>query len=293
MSQKMILAGLVVLCATLSSFAGWEYSAVTRAEGSQQSEMMNSQMSSWVDGDKAKIEFIKSGSPLTPPGSFIITKDGGKTMHMVDPQQKTYTKWDIEGMAGMAGGAMQMMNMKISTPKVEKLLEEKGGKIAGFPTTHYRFRTEYTMEMNFMGIQQATSTITEEDVWSCQELNDAGLSAWMNQQGTKSGNEQLDKLIKSEMDKIKGFPLKRIVATTTKESNGKTQVMKMTTEVTAIKKASPDSALFELPAGYKETSMFSSMLGADASGAEGDPKKAGTDTENPFMKLMQQMNKGK
>ena len=129
MSRKMIFVGLIVLCTALSSFAGWEYSAVTRAEGAQQSEMMNNQLTSWVDGDKAKIEFVKSGSPLTPSGSFMVTKDGGKNMYMVNPSTKTYSKWDMAGMAGMAGGAMQMMNMKMSTPKVEKLLEEKGEKI--------------------------------------------------------------------------------------------------------------------------------------------------------------------
>ena len=291
MSKKMILVGLVVLCTALSSFAGWEYSATTRAEGSQHSEMMNNQMASWVDGDKAKIEFVKSGSPLTPAGSFMITKDGGKMMYMVNPSKKTYSKWDIAGMAGMAGGAMQMMNMKMSTPKVEKLLEEKGEKIAGFATTHYRFRTSYTMEMSFMGIQRATTTLTEEDVWSCPDLNDAGLNAWMNQQVSNTGNEQLDKLVKAEMEKVKGFPLKRVVVTTTKESSGEQQVMKMTTEVTSIKKASPAAALFELPAGYQEAPMFS-MDGA-SSGSKGNKPKAGAADENPLMKLMQQMNKGK
>jgi hypothetical protein len=253
--------------------------------------MMNSQMTSWVDGDKAKIEFVKSGSPLTPAGSFMITKDGGKMMYMVNPSKKTYSKWDMAGMAGLAGGAMQMMNMKMSTPKIEKLLEEKGEKIAGFATTHYRFRTSYTMEMSFMGIRRATATVTEEDIWSCPQLNDAGLTAWMNQQGSKTGNEQLDKLVKVEMEKIKGFPLKRVVATTTKESDGEPQVMKMTTEVTAIKKVSPSAALFELPAGYQEAPMLSSMGSASSSSSKGSQPKAGAPDENPFMKIMQQMNK--
>jgi len=291
MSKKMILVGLIVLGTALSSFAGWEYSAVTRAEGSQHSEMMNSQMTSWVDGDKAKIEFVKSGSPLTPAGSFMITRDGGKIMYMVNPQRKTYSKWDVAGMAGLAGGAMQMMNMKMSTPKVEKLLDEKGEKIAGFATRHYRFRTSYTMDMSFMGIQRTTATVTEEDIWSCPELDDAGLTAWMNQQGAKTGSEQLDKLVKAEMEKVQGFPLKRVVTTTTKESSGAPQVMKMTTEVTAIKKATPEAGLFELPAGYEEDPMFSPTSGKSSSGSKGGQPKAGAADENPLMKIMQQMNK--
>jgi hypothetical protein len=278
MRKHSMFAGLAVLCTSLSSFAGWEYSSVTRAEGSKHSEMMNNQMSSWVDGDKAKIEFVKSGSPLTPVGSFVITKDGGQVMHMVNPQKKTYSKWDVSGLAGLAGGAMQMMNMKVSTPKVEKLLEEKGEKIAGYATTHYRFRTSYTMEMNFMGMQRSTSTVTEEDIWACPQLKDAGLTAWVNQQTSNTGNEELDKLVKAEMGKVKGFPLRRVMTTTTTESsNGEPQVMKLTTEVTAIKKASPAASLFELPAGYQETPMFSPTAGAG--------------NENPLTGLMQQMQK--
>lgn len=293
MNRKIVLAALV-FAAALPALAGWEYSATTRAEGSsQQAEMMNMQMTSWVDGDKAKIEFVKSESPLTPSGSFVVTKDGGKVMYMVNPSKKTYSRWDMESMAGLAGGAMQMMNMKMSTPKVEKLLEEKGEKIAGFATTHYRFRTSYTMDMSFMGIKRSTTTVAEEDIWANAELNDAGLNAWMNQQGTKTGNEQLDKLVKAEMEKVKGFPLKRVVTTTTKESSGEPQVMKMTTEVTAIKKASPAAGLFELPAGYTESSMFESMGAAPSSRRQAGQPKAGAQEENPLMKIMQQMNKGK
>ena len=292
MSRIATLAALIVFCTVLQSMAGWEYSAITRADGGQNSEAMNSQMTSVVDGDNARIEFVDSGSPLTPPGSFMVTTDGGKTLYMVDREEKTYARWDIEGMAGMAGGAMQMMNMKMSSPRVEKLLEEKGGEMAGFPTTHYRFRTSYTMEMNFLGVQKAISTVTEEDIWSCAELNDAGLNAWMSQQAAKTGHEQLDQLIQAERGKVKGFPLKRIVSTTTTESGGTPQVMKVTTEVTSIQKASPDKALFELPAGYKETSMFSSLLGSGAQDAGKSGQESGAE-ENPFMKIMQQMHKGK
>ena len=297
MSQKMILVGLIVLSTALSSSAGWEYSAVTRAEGSSQhSEMMNNQMTSWVDGGNAKVEFTRSGNPMMPAGSFAVTKDGGKTMLMVDPSKKTYSKWDMAGMAGMAGGAMQMMNMKMSTPKVEKLLEEQGGKIAGFATTHYRFRTSYTTDMEFMGMKQSISTVTEEDLWASPELNEAGLNAWMNQQGAKTGSEQLDKLIKAEMEKVKGFPLKRIVTTTTKESGGEPQVMKITTEVTSIKKASPAGALFEVPAGYREAPLFSPVMDEERSsrGKRGQaPSSSGSADENPLLKIMQEMNKGK
>jgi hypothetical protein len=288
MRQRLMLVGAIVLRATLSSFAGWEYSTVTSAEGSQHSQRRNNQMTGWVDGDKAKIEFLQSDSPLTAAGSYLVTKDGGKIMYMVNPRTKTYSKWDIASIAGFAGGAMQMMNMKISAPKVETLLEEKGEKIAGFATTHYRFRTSYTAEMNFMGIRRATSTVTEEDIWACPELNDAGLTVWVNQQGVKTGNEQLDKLVQAEMEKVKGFPLKRIAVTTTKDGNGEPQVMKMTTQVTEIKKANPSASLFALPAGYQETPMLSPI-----SGGKGGQPKSGASGENPFLKIMEQIQQKK
>ncbi len=208
-------------------------------------------------------------------GNYLLTKDAGKKVLMVNPRQKSFSSWDMESMMNLAGSAMKMMNMKISNQKIEKLLEEDGGQVAGFPTRRYRFRTSYTMEMNFLGIKQSSTTVQEEDVWVTKKLSDPGLNFWLSKRDVQTGNEQLDAMIKAEMSKVEGFPLKRIITTTARDSSGKETVGKMSSEVTEIKSASPSAAVFEVPAGFTDASAHST--GSDSEG--GVPA-------NPFEQLM-------
>ena len=83
----------------------------------------------------------------------------------------------------------------------------------------------------------------------------------MQKDSKMTGNEQIDKLIAAETQKIKGFVLKRVSVTTTKNKGSKDEVSRVTTEVTRIKKAKLADSLFSLPSGYKELSASPMMPG--------------------------------
>jgi len=188
-----------------------------------------------------------------------------------------------------------MMGIKFSTPKVEKLVDEKGPKMLGFKTQHYRFRTTYTMSMNFMGMSQSTETEQIEDVWTVDELDDEGLNVWLNQQNMRTGNKELDKLLEAEMGKISGFPLKRVVITTEKQADGPAEKQTITTEITSLRKASPSDSEFTVPSGYTEQQMFPAGSGMPQGGSSqrGGRQRGGQDDgENPLMKMMQQFQQG-
>ena len=108
--KKSLCAWLVISLTVLSARAGWEYTAVTKAEGGKRSEMMGSTVKALVEGNQAKMEFVESGNPMMSAGSYLLLQDAGKRMLLVNPQEKTYTAWDMSGMMGMAGGVMSMMN---------------------------------------------------------------------------------------------------------------------------------------------------------------------------------------
>ena len=287
--HRMTVYLLLLVLAVTPAFGGWEYTATTQAEGGRGSEGMRSSIKGLADGAKSRVEFLDSGNPMMPAGSYMVSSDGGSTIYLVNPKQKSYAVWDVESMMGMAGGAMQMMGMKFSTPKVEKLLEEKGPAIHGFPTTHYRYRSSYTMEVNFMGIRRSTETINEEDVWATTDIKDEGMGVWLKQKTMKTGNEELDKLLEAEMSKIKGFPLKRVVVTTSKQSDGSSETMRMTSEITSIKKSAVPASVFDVPKDYTEESMFPD--GGLPTGGSGGPGAGQGDSgagDNPFLKMLQQ-----
>ena len=278
------LTGLILMAATVR--AGWEYTAVTKAEGGQHTTMANNKVHALIDGNKSRFEFVESGNPMMNAGTYLVTEDAGKTVYLVNPTAKTYSTWNTDAMMGIAGGAMGMMNMQVKDQKIEKLLEEKGERILGQPTTHYKFRTSYTMDMNFMGMKHATTTLKEEEIWSTTALTDAAATFAPMRRNMKTGNAEFDKLIAEQMGKIQGFPLKMISSHQTTDARGQPRETKIIMEVTALKQASPDAGQFKLPAGYQEQEMaLLPGMGDNASKQGGAEKASG---ENPFLKMLQQ-----
>jgi hypothetical protein len=258
------LAALLVTAAAVPAFAGVHYQATSAMEGGSGRGGRNpgdAKVEGWVSGEKARVEFKESGNPMAKSGTYILTKDGGKTLYLVNPEDKTYALWDLNGLLGALGGIMNgigpILKIEFSDPKVEKVSEGDGGALLGLPTRHYKFRTSYTMKMKIFGMGKASETVTDQEVWATTKLTDPGLRVWLRHDPPKTGNEQFDKLIaaQSENQHLSGFPLKT-VSTTTSTQNGKQNVTHVTMEVTSLETKPISDSQFEIPSGYKETQML-------------------------------------
>lgn len=278
--SRFLLSSLAVLWLLASGVspaaAGVYYSATTRveAEGSQSQTM---EVEAWVDGAKAKIEFSESNNPMTPQGTYLLTLDGGETLFLVNPEEKTYTKWDLDALVQSVGAAMDSMkgvvSFDISDPKVEKLLDEDGGTLLGMPTRHTRFRTTYSMQMRILGIKRNSDTETVQDMWTTTAVDEMALRVWLRKAPPSTGNEQLDKLMTSEVSRVEGLPLKIVVqSTSTSGKKNRTSTSTSTTEVTTFEKRSVPGDTFQLPEGYRETELV--------------PQDQGEDSSNPFQQLL-------
>jgi hypothetical protein len=257
----------LALAATLAvpALAGIHYQATTTTEDAS-GKSGKIQVEGWVSGDKAKVEFKDSNNPMAHAGTYLLTKDGGKTLYLVNPEEKTYAQWDLQAILGLAGSVLQSMGpllkFEFSDPKVEKLLEEDGGNVAGQPTRHTRFRTSYSMKMKVFGLGNSADTVSEQDIWATTRLQDMGLGIWLRADPPHTGNEQFDKLIAAERDKVTGFPLKTVTTTTTTQKKGKQSVTRQVMEVTQLQTQSVPDSSFEIPAGYEETQMLPTRPGA-------------------------------
>jgi hypothetical protein len=275
MRRMLMTMGVVLACVSVAQ-AGVSYSAVTRAKDARGREKEASKMRAVVDGLDARIDVAAHSGPV-PNGGYLLTRDGGKTVTMVDPKKKSYTKWDIDKLAGMAGSIMQgsggLLNMSVTQNKSEKLLDEKGPKLLGVPTRHYKFRTSYTMSMSVMGFAQVSKVATEQEIWAGQGLDDDAAALWKRVTSFKTGIEAIDKLVSAETGKVKGFPLKTIVISRTTDSRGREKTRETVTEVTEIKPFSPAKKVFEIPEGFTEEEM--DIPGMTSGGA--DVKPGGND----------------
>jgi len=260
--HSIIVLALLCALAAVPSFAGIHYKSVTKVQDVSGKNPADIQVEGWVTGDNAKVEIQESANPMLKEGSFLITKNGAKTIFLVDPKEKTYAEWDPAAMLGAAGAVLNgvgpLVKFEFSEPKVEKLVDEAGPAIAGQSTRHTKFRTSYTMKIRVFGMGNESAIVTEEDIWATSQLQDPALGVWLRADALKTGNEQLDKLIASGREKVAGFPLKTVVvSTSTNKKNNKQTTSKTTMEVTQLDtKATVPASALEIPAGYEKTEMM-------------------------------------
>ena len=266
--MKRITAILMVwTLSAVAAVAGIHYTARTYQEGGKSNKQMNMSVESWIDGANAKIVFKESGNPLMKAGTYLLTTDGGKTLYLVDSKEKTYSEWDLDAIFHMADAMMQsmgpLMNLTIENPHVETLLEEDGGDIHGYSTTHRRFRTTYSMKMKIMGMKRAQDYDSVQDVWSTDEIDHEAFGVWLRREPPAMGDTGLKELVEAEMSKIKGFPLKTVDQVTATGKKGKQQTTRTITEVIELDETAIDAGLFEIPAGYQRVEMMPAMGGDD------------------------------
>jgi hypothetical protein len=253
-----------VLLAAVPAFAGIHYKSVTKTEAEgQKSRGSDVQAEGWVSGEKVKVAFLSSnGNPFTQEGTYILSKDGGKTLYLVNPKEKTYAEWSLQGMLGTVGAVMNgmgpLLKVQFSDLKSTKGAEEDGGLVVGVPTRHYKSHTSYTMTIKVLGMGNTTNVVSDQDVWATTKLTDPGLGVWLRAEPPRTGNAEFDKLIAAQTGQYDGFPLKMVtVSTSTPQKGNKGATTSRTTvEVTELdKNANIPAATFEIPAGYKETQM--------------------------------------
>jgi hypothetical protein len=259
--------------------AGQYYEAVTTNNFQGGKNGDTTTVHSWVDEDKSRVEFItgqKDG--WMADGNYLVTVDGGENTYLIDPKEKTYARFSFEEMMAGVGQAMKamesmggMVKMDFTDVSTEKLLEESGGELLGYETTHYRFKSHYVMEMSIMGMGQTNTSDTIQDLWTTDKLDARGFAMWLRpDRGMQTGNEGLDKLFNQEMSKLNGFPLKMTTQTTTTDKKGKKSQNSSSTIVTVLREESIAADKFEWPSDYTETSLIPDMSGEGGESEDGE-----------------------
>jgi hypothetical protein len=266
-----LVAGLLV---GSQVFAGMTITSVTKSEGAGKGGDKPTTMRLKVDDENARMEWIEGRNASAPEKGFLVTKDAGKTLYMVNPEDKTYMKWDVAAMAQMAAG---FVNMKVKDYKVEKVLDEDGPTMLGYPTRHYKFVTSYSMEMTVFGMTKASSGKNENEMWTTTKIKASALAVF-EKMATQSaaGFGELQKVIEAEKAKsVKGFPLKTVVTTDTGTPD-RPKISKHIIEVTELKEGHIAASDFDIPKDYKEVTMGNAADGeggkAESKGGEGAQK---------------------
>ena len=249
----LVIAGLAA-----PARAGVHYTATTKVVGAQGGR--DTSVEGWVDADRAKVVIDKSGNPLMPEGSYLLTADGGKTLYLVNPEEKTYGELDLGALMGTMGTMMNAMGpllkVNVSNHKVEKLAEEPGPSMFGHATTHYRFHTAYDVSVKVLMMNRASHVDTTTDAWTTADFSDLGMRAWLRSEPPHTGNPDIDRLIAGAFEKdIHGVPLKLVTLSKNTDAKGATTESSVTMEVGSLEQQTVPDATFAMPKGYEKVDV--------------------------------------
>lgn len=250
MKRIVSLAALLLLAATtLSAGLRYEFSSVTAGKGGARMVGI-----AQVEGKNMRIDFAEGDRMLFQNNSVVLSHDGGKTLIITNPEEKTYYEMNLEEMLGAMGSMMKamggMFQMSFDDMTAEVVSSGDGGSIEGYPTKRSVIRTAYDMNMKIMGMKSSSHVETTTEVWATDKLG-AEFATFVQQKGLKTGMADLDKLIEAQSQGVEGFPLKQVVTMKTTQGK-KTDTATTTMTVTKIEKVNvPDSA-FAIPAGYEK-----------------------------------------
>lgn len=250
--RRLVLL-FAVLAISSSCWAGITYTAVTRTILGSNTHAGDMRVRAWVDGKRARMDFVQSSLPELRSGTYLVTSDGGETAFLVDPRSRTFQRFDINSMIGNMADMMRamrnQMKVRFERPKVDKLLDEPGPVMNGVPTRHYRYRTSYKAVIEMIETDTVATTL-EEDIWTTTAITEPGIVALLNKRPS-SGDEELDRIVQQEMDKVRGFPLKHITSTRT-ETSKQTSQSRTEMQVVQLKKVPVAASMFQVPKGYAE-----------------------------------------
>lgn len=242
--------------------AGHYYESVTLTRGAGPNS--EQKVRGWVEGDNARVEFVTGDrSGHFAQGNYLVTTDGGENVYLVNPGDETYGAFNLDEMMAVLGQTMEMMEkmggmvtMEFTDASNELVLEEAGETILGHGTTHYRFKSGYTMSMGIMGMKRDTRNESTTDIWATDELDASGFGVWLRPgQQMKTGNDDIDQILGQKLQTIEGYPLKMVVESTSAGAgnSGKTTT---TMDVTTLREESVDASQFTWPDHYTEIEII-------------------------------------
>ncbi len=289
----LVVAG-TFLFATSAASAGHYYEAVTATDDERGGDGQMT-VSVWVEGDSTKIEFAEGKETgFFGPGTYMVTRDAGELMYLVNTEDETYSEFDLGQIMNMAGQVMEgmgsMFKIEFTDVHSEKISESPGESILGYSTKHLRFQSGYTMRMAVMGMKQEQRIEMDQEMWTTSGFDTRAFSVWLRPDKRMGGMiEGLDEMMETEFSKVDGVPLKSVMHMTTTDKKGRTTASTSTTEVTVLREESVADSTFEIPAGYQQVELMPDL--AELEGMQGEDGEEEEEGRRPRLRDLMKRRK--
>ncbi len=256
MNKIIIGVFALLLIAGQSSvlFAGIEWQARTTSKSGDRESV--SVVRGYAQKGFVREDFIESkgdGSGFKK-GDYLIYDTAKGIVYWINAQDKTYSEMSMESLSRLAGAAGQVVQMKVTNPKVSvKKLE--AGNVLGYACQHVAVSTSYDVETSVLFMTTKSRVEQVSEIWGSDAISKQDVSAAFEGKYFKTSFPEIDSLLQKEMEAYKniGFILKSVLTQKTTDQDKKTQTVtnEMIVEKATVKELAAD--LFKVPAGYKKT----------------------------------------
>lgn len=252
----VILTAAATAWLPAASVAGIYYEVVTETAFEQGSATGGTRTAAraWAEDDNAKLVFADAGNEAASEGAWLVTRDGGRSMTLVNPGEKTYRELNLVGLSDRVGDMFKSLegqaDISFEQPKMKKISEQPGPEILGYETTHSVYASTYEIRIEIQGSTQAIETRLRREQWTTDQIEAPPGGLWPGAGTGTTGVRGLDAITGQESAAAsQGFPLKSVVVTTT-TVQGTTSTTRSTTRVTGLEERDIEDAVFEIPSGF-------------------------------------------
>lgn len=279
---SIVAAFLAVLAAPV--LADFRSVTLTQTGGDNANETMNMTVESFVKGDVGQFYIRKSSNEVMKEGMFFYTPDALKTLFLVNPEDKTFSEWDMEAFLQFALSVLKslgpLVKFEIVDPKVELISQKPGPTRHGLDTEEYLFGSRYGIESRVLGIKQ--KQLIEETTKIRTATLPIALGLFMRTKPPLTGTE-FDKIVENspwgqlgDSEVALEYRLDTVVTSGKKGKKQKQQTSWQETRATELDLDSSGPADgYGFPGDYQEVVLMpnTDLMAADQGEGEGESQK--------------------
>jgi hypothetical protein len=242
---RLFFASLLAFGLARSADAGWTFDFTVHNESSANYSYRGR---AFVEGDSVRYDVVEGNHVLFNPNVSVISRQGGKTLIVLDHRMKTYFLRDARTMAGpvstwRAPGQEDTSGVSLKVTKDDTAK----GDIAGHPAVKYDLKASYTIAMKVADEKLKAHVEGDAVVWVIEMKDESmpfGLAFAL-----KSGVADVDAQIAKRIGE-KGFPVRGRLAVTRTIGTGDAITESIAFDVDHIEEAKHPDSLFTAPASY-------------------------------------------
>lgn len=231
---------------TLPAAAGWTIDFTVHNKSSASYSYRGR---AYVEGDSVRYDVVEGQHAVFNPLMTIISRQGGKTLIVLDHRMKTYFMRDARRMVGpvstwRAPGQEDAFGVSARVTKDETAK----GEVGGLPAARYDLKTSYNLAMKLEGEKFRAHVDGDGEIWVIETAKNEAMPFGLTF-ALKSGIPEVDSVLEKRIG-AKGLPIQGKLSVTRKIGDGDAITESIAFDVVKIEEAKQPESLFTAPASY-------------------------------------------